>query len=62
MVFFSQFFQVDICNGVFFKLFYTCVSYLQSLFCQVKRKQALLESNLPGIHLMADKNVKQWVI
>jgi len=24
---------------------------------QVKRKQALLESNLSGIHLMADENV-----
>jgi len=23
--------------------------------------QALLESNLPGITLMADENVKQWV-
>jgi len=27
------------------------------LSCQIKRKQALLESNLSGINLMADENV-----
>jgi hypothetical protein len=27
------------------------------LYYQVKQKQALLESNLPGIYLMVDKNV-----
>jgi hypothetical protein len=27
--------------------------------CQAKRKQALLESNLSGIHLIYDKNVNQ---
>jgi hypothetical protein len=28
-------------------------------FCQAKQKQALLESNLPGIHLMTDEKVKR---
>ena len=30
----------------------------QSLCYQAKRKQALLESNLSGIHLMSDEKVK----
>jgi hypothetical protein len=29
-----------------------------TLTCQAKQKQALLESNLLGIHLMNGKNVK----
>jgi len=32
----------------------TCLIYL---FCQIKRKRALLESNLPGIHLTGDEKM-----
>jgi len=48
---------VDICGGVYFL---HCKQLKQQYFTfvyQAKRKQALLESNLSGIHLMVDKNV-----
>lgn len=49
--------QVDICGGVYFL---HCEQIKEQYFIfvyQAKRKQALLESNLPGMCLKVDENV-----
>ena len=58
MVFKGCFVHVDKKNGVYFDRFIGFIKYNLTLHYQVKRKQALLESNLPGIALMTDKNNK----
>lgn len=50
-------------NGVvYFKLFVISFEIKPIFVYQAKRKQALLESNLPEISLTADENAKQWVV
>ena len=45
-------------NGVvYFKPFVISFELKPIFVYQAKRKQALLESNLPGINLMADENI-----
>ena len=58
MLFRSEIFQVDKKESVIFDDYF--IQLLKALFllCQVKQKQALLGSNLSGIYLMTDKNVK----
>ena len=46
-------------SGCIFIHFGLGVFYILYLLYQVKRKQALLESNLSGIHLMTDEKVKR---
>jgi len=50
------FVHVDKKNGVYFDPIAGLSNYCLTSHHQVKRKQALLESNLPGIVLMTDKN------
>ena len=40
-----------------FRILIEIKNHFTLLHYQAKRKRALLESNLPGIHLMVDKNV-----
>jgi hypothetical protein len=49
---------MDIFDAVYFLFFIAHSIYISSLVCRAKRKQALLESNLPGLHLITDENVK----
>ena len=50
--------QVDKIQAVFFNDFYVVMFCILPFNHQAKRKQALLESNLPGISLMTDEKVK----
>ena len=58
MLFFSRLSLMDIFDAVYFLFFIAHSIYISSLVCRAKRKQALLESNLPGLHLITDENVK----
>lgn len=62
MVFFKRRLSLMDKNGVVnFKPFVILFDIKSTFVYQAKRKQALLESNLPGINLIADENVRQWV-
>ena len=59
MLFSFEFVQVDKKYAVFFNIICFGLLYILLLLYQVKRKQALLESNLSGIYLMTDEKVKR---
>ncbi len=58
VVFFRDFVSSGQNGCCFFTINFELKIFKLSLFYQFKRKWALLESNLPGIKLMTDKNIK----
>ena len=59
MLFGIDIFHVDKMVAVFLMQIIAVINSILSLQHQVKRTQALLGSNLPGIGLMADEKVKE---
>ena len=57
VLFKRRLFLMDKNGVVYFKPFVISFELKPIFVYQAKRKQALLESNLPGINLMADENI-----
>lgn len=58
MIFQSRGLLMDIFDGLFFRWIIEVIKNLPNFTSPIKRKQALLESNLPGINRWTNEKVK----